>query len=85
MTGVQTCALPISLSAEHTGIRDRGLLAPGMIADLVLFDPATVKDNSTVENSKAVATGILKVWVNGKQVYEDGKFLGTFPGELISR
>ena len=74
-----------SLSAEHTGIRDRGLLAPGMIADLVLFDPATVKDNSTVENSKAVATGILKVWVNGKQVYEDGKFLGTFPGELISR
>jgi len=74
-----------SLSAEHTGIRYRGIIAPGMIADLVLFDPATVKDNSTVENSKAVATGILKVWVNGKQVYEDGRFLGAFPGELIVR
>jgi N-acyl-D-aspartate/D-glutamate deacylase len=74
-----------SLSAEHTGIRNRGIIAPGMLADLVLFDPSTVKDNSTVENSKALATGILKVWVNGTQVYENGKFLGVFPGQLITR
>ncbi len=74
-----------SLAAEHTGIRDRGIIAPGMRADLVLFDPSTVKDNSTVQNSKALSTGILNVWVNGTPVYDKGKFLGSYPGELLTR
>jgi len=74
-----------SLSAEHLGIRDRGLIAPGYFADLVLFDPTTVKDNSTMTRSKELSSGIEMVWVNGKIVYRDKKATGLRPGRFISR
>ncbi len=73
------------LSAEHTGITDRGVIAPGYYADLVLIDPETVKDNSTIEDSKALSDGILKVWVNGVLVYADKKSQQKFPGEFVAR
>ena len=74
-----------SLSAEHTGIKNRGLIASGYFADLVLFDPATVKDNATIKNSKAISTGIEKVWVNGICVFENQQSTKKFPGVFISR
>lgn len=73
------------LTAEHLGIRDRGLAVPSYYADLVLFDPATVKDNSTMTSSKALSSGIEIVWVNGKIVYQNQKATNIYPGVFISR
>ncbi|HPI05488.1 MAG TPA: serine hydrolase [Saprospiraceae bacterium] len=73
------------LAAEHLGIGDRGVIAPGYSADLVLFDPATVQDNATVQNPDAISTGIEKVWVNGKLVFENRKTTGELPGVFIKR
>jgi N-acyl-D-aspartate/D-glutamate deacylase len=73
------------LSAEHLGIQNRGLITPGYFADLVLFDPATVADNSTMTNSKALSSGIEIVWVNGKIVYQNQQSTGVYPGRFIAR
>jgi N-acyl-D-aspartate/D-glutamate deacylase len=74
-----------ALSAEHVGITNRGIIAPGYFADLVLIDPETVKDNSSIQNPKALSDGILKVWVNGVLVYKDKASLQKFPGEFVGR
>ncbi len=73
------------LAAEHTGITSRGIIAPGYFADLVLIDPATVKDNADIQNPTALSDGILKVWVNGVLVYKDKVALKKFPGEFVGR
>lgn len=73
------------LTAEHVGIKNRGIIAPGYFADLILIDPETVKDNSSIQNPKALSDGILKVWVNGEMVYSDKKGLGKFSGEFVGR
>jgi N-acyl-D-aspartate/D-glutamate deacylase len=74
-----------SLAAAHVGIANRGIVAPGYAADLVLFDPATVKDNSSVQTPKALSDGIMKVWVNGGCVYENQQPTKAYPGKFISR
>ncbi len=73
------------LTAEHLGLDNRGVIAPGAFADLVLFDPATVKDNATIQNNQALSDGVEKVWVNGKLVYQHKKSLGVYPGVFIKR
>jgi N-acyl-D-amino-acid deacylase len=73
------------LSAANVGIADRGVIRPGAYADLVLFDPATVADRSTFEDPKALSVGIERVWVNGTEVWRDGKATGAFPGRGIKR
>lgn len=74
-----------ALAAEHTGIKDRGIIADGYYADLVLFDPSTVKDNSSIKDPKALSDGILKVWVNGIIVYDNKQSTQKFPGVFIER
>jgi N-acyl-D-aspartate/D-glutamate deacylase len=74
-----------SLSAEHVGIKDRGVIAAGYYADFVLFNPATVKDNASFKDSKALSDGIEKVWVNGVCVYNEKKSTNKFPGTFIGR
>lgn len=74
-----------SLSAEHIGIKNRGVIAAGYFADFVLFNPVTVKDNATFKDSKALSDGIEKVWVNGVCVYEEKKSTNKFPGTFIGR
>ena len=74
-----------SLSAAHVGLRGRGTIAPGMAADLVLFDPATVLDRATPQDPHAVSSGIARVWVNGVVVYEDGRTTGAYPGRVLRR
>ena len=74
-----------ALTAEHTGIKNRGIIAAGYNADLVLIDPETVKDNANIRNPKALSDGILQVWVNGELVYKDKKSLQKYPGEFISK
>jgi N-acyl-D-amino-acid deacylase len=73
------------LAAASMGIRDRGTIAPGMRADLVLLDPKTVIDRATLEDPAAVSDGIHTVWVNGVVVYREGKATGAFPGRVVRR
>jgi N-acyl-D-amino-acid deacylase len=73
------------LAAKHVGLKNRGLIAKGFPADLVLFDPLTVADTSTIENPTATSLGIRQVWVNGVTVYRDGKASGAYPGQILRR
>ena len=72
-----------SMPAARLGLKDRGLLAVGMKADLVLFDPATVMDLSTFENPKLRARGIHSVFVNGSLVWSGDHSTGTHPGQVL--
>ena len=74
-----------SLTAENMGMQQRGLIAPGYFADLVLFDPETIIDNATVENSGLLSTGVHYVWVNGKLVYQDQNAVANYPGRFVGR
>ncbi len=73
------------LAAKHMGFSDRGLIRPGMAADLVLFDPDTVIDNATPAEPQVPNTGITRVWVNGEMVYDRGAATGNLPGQVIRR
>jgi N-acyl-D-amino-acid deacylase len=74
-----------SLSAGHTGIKNRGMLKTGYAADLVLFDYDRLKDNATIEEHDALTSGIVGVWVNGKRVWEETGPTGAYPGIFIER
>ncbi|MFN2399382.1 MAG: amidohydrolase family protein [Gemmatimonadaceae bacterium] len=74
-----------SLAAANVGIRDRGTIAPGRYADLVLFDPARVLDRATPSEPTLLSTGIARVWVNGEVVFEDGRRTQQYPGRVIRR
>ncbi len=73
------------LTSEHLGIAERGIVTPGYFADLVLFNPATVIDNSTITNPKALSSGIEMVWVNGELVFQNQKATGKHPGVFVAR
>ena len=73
------------LTAQHLGLPNRGLIAPGYFADLVLLNPDTVEDNARLGNSQALSTGIEAVWVNGQLVYQNQQGTGAFPGVFIRR
>lgn len=72
-----------SLPANRMGLRDRGLIREGMIADLVLFDPATVADKATFLDPHQYAVGVTHVWVNGIAVLADGSMTGNRPGRVL--
>jgi N-acyl-D-amino-acid deacylase len=73
------------LSAEHLGLKTRGLIRPGMKADLVLFDPDRFADKATVQSPNALAVGMNSVIVGGAVVYRDGKPTGAYPGQFLKR
>jgi len=72
-----------SLPAANIGIRERGSLTEGFYADVVVFDPAAVRDHATFEEPLQYATGIEHVFVNGEQVLEDGEHTGATPGRVV--
>jgi N-acyl-D-amino-acid deacylase len=72
-----------SQPAANLGLRDRGSLKPGMAADVVLFDPATIADHSTFARPMQFATGVRDVFVNGVQVLKDGQPTGAKPGRFV--
>ena len=74
-----------SLAAANVGMKERGLIAPGYFADLVLFDPAVVADRADFGNAQARAVGIRTVWVNGRVVFQDGQTTGVFAGHPLRR
>ena len=72
-----------ALPAGNLGIRDRGRLASGMAADVVLFDPATIADHATFDQPMQYATGVRDVFVNGVQVLKGGEPTGATPGRFV--
>ena len=72
-----------SRAAAHLGISNRGLLAPGYQADVVLFNPSTIQDHATVRDGQRLSTGVSKVWVNGQLVLDNGASTGVRSGEII--
>ena len=60
-------------------------IQPGYFADLVLFDPVTVRDMSTPETPQARSVGIRRVWVNGELVYDADAGTGRHPGRVLRR
>ncbi|HEV8253602.1 MAG TPA: amidohydrolase family protein, partial [Vicinamibacteria bacterium] len=72
-----------SLPAQRFRLSERGLVRPGMWADLVVFDPARVADVATYEKPHAPSTGFRFVLVNGTVVVEDGRHTGARPGAVL--
>ncbi len=72
-----------SLPAQRFRLVDRGLVRPGMWADLVVFDPKSVADRATFEKPHAYAEGFRYVLVNGEVVIADGKHTGARPGQTL--
>ena len=72
-----------SAVADRLYLRDRGLLREGMKADLVIFDPATVRDHATFDDPHQLSTGIRDVWVNGVPVLRNGMHTGATPGRWV--
>jgi N-acyl-D-amino-acid deacylase len=73
------------MPAARLGLRDRGTVKPGMKADLVLFDAATVIDRATFAQPRALSTGIQRVWVNGALVWTGTAVTDARPGRVLSR
>jgi N-acyl-D-amino-acid deacylase len=72
-----------SFPASTLRVKDRGQLAPGYFADIVVFDPKTIADHATYERPHQYATGVQQVWVNGVQVLKDGEHTGQKPGRVV--
>ena len=69
-----------SLAAQRVGLKDRGLLRPGLAADITVFDPATVADRATFERPHQPSVGFAYVLVNGQVVLDHGKLTPARPG-----
>jgi N-acyl-D-amino-acid deacylase len=73
------CGMPAGL----LHLRKRGELRVGNYADIVVFDPATIRANSTYEKPHQLATGVNNVFVNGIEVLKDGQHTGATPGRVV--
>jgi dihydroorotase/N-acyl-D-amino-acid deacylase len=72
-----------SFPAQRIGLTDRGVLRPGMKADLVVFDPDRVRDLATYENPHQYAEGVKTVVINGQIAFEDGTMTSARPGRIL--
>ena len=72
-----------ALPAQRMRLADRGVLKQGMWADVVVFDPATIRDLATYERPNQLSQGMEDVLVNGVPVIEDGKMTGALPGKVL--
>lgn len=72
-----------SAVAARLGLGDRGLLLPGLYADVVIFDPATIRDRATFEEPHQLSVGVRDVWVNGIRVVQNGTHTGATPGRIV--
>ena len=69
--------------ARRLGIRDRGLVKEGCKADLVLFNPKTLKDNSSLEKPFEVCSGLESVMVNGAFAFRNGRLTHSQSGSVV--
>jgi dihydroorotase/N-acyl-D-amino-acid deacylase len=72
-----------SRSAMRVGLHDRGILKPGMAADITIFDPATIRDVATFEDPNHYSVGVRHVFVNGRAVVANGAITGERPGRPL--
>lgn len=72
-----------SFPAQRMGLEDRGVLRPGLKADIVVFDPATIIDKATFERPHQYAEGVSAVVVNGRLTMSDGKMTGERAGRAL--
>ncbi len=72
-----------SLPAENLKLDHRGALGSGYFADIVVFDPAAIRDHATFEKPHQYSTGVRHVFVNGVQVLKDGEHTGAKPGQAL--
>jgi N-acyl-D-amino-acid deacylase len=72
-----------SAPAARLGLKERGMLRDGAVADVVVFDPQTVKSNATYDEPRQFPDGIEHVIVNGVPVVENGVHTGATPGRAL--
>jgi N-acyl-D-aspartate/D-glutamate deacylase len=72
-----------SMPADQMRLADRGRVAVGCKADLVAFDAAAVREESTFADPHRLASGFRHVWVNGARVLADGRSTGARPGRAL--
>jgi N-acyl-D-amino-acid deacylase len=72
-------------TAHFLGLTDRGVVAHGKAADIVVFDAATIADRGTMTNPSLAPVGVRYVVVNGGLVLDDGKVTGARPGRGLRR
>jgi N-acyl-D-amino-acid deacylase len=84
--GLEECVAHLTgNAARRLRLADRGLVRVGQAADLVLFDPETVRDTATFEQPRRPAEGIEHVYVNGVAVLSRGRHTGNLPGRALRR
>ena len=72
-----------ALPAQRMRLTDRGVLKEGMWADILVFNPATIRDLATFENPNQFSQGMEYVLVNGVSVIDRGKMTGALPGKVL--
>jgi dihydroorotase/N-acyl-D-amino-acid deacylase len=72
-----------SQPAARVHLTDRGILRPGLVADITVFDPATIRDVATFEDPNHYAVGVRYVFVNGRAVVSDGRITAERPGRAL--
>jgi dihydroorotase/N-acyl-D-amino-acid deacylase len=72
-----------ALPSQRLRLEGRGLLRAGMWADIVIFDPATIRDLATFDNPNQLSQGMAYVLVNGVPVIDQGKMTGALPGKVL--
>ena len=72
-----------SQAASRVGITDRGILRPGMMADIVVFDPDRIRDMATYNDPLHYSVGVEHVFVNGRPVMLDGRITDERPGRAL--
>jgi N-acyl-D-aspartate/D-glutamate deacylase len=72
-------------TADILGLKDRGRIAPGAFADVVVFDESTFADRSTYEQPTLLAVGVRYLLVNGTPTIEEGRFANVFAGRVLTR
>ena len=83
LTWEQAVRKMTSLPAQRLGFPDRGLLRPGMAADVTCIDPETIRDTATYEDPRRLPEGIPYVIVNGVVVVDDGRHTGALAGRAL--
>lgn len=74
-----------SLPAQRFKLKDRGLIRAGFKADLVVFDARSIIDRATFQQPQLTSEGVQRVFVNGVEVWSDGKVTGERPGQALRR
>jgi N-acyl-D-amino-acid deacylase len=72
-----------SYPAQKFGLFDRGLVRPGLWADLVVFDPGNIRDRATADDPEQPPLGLPHVIVNGQVAVRDGRYTGARAGKVL--